>query len=163
MMTQLRIEFQRRRKAETFSRASVEPMGDGVQLALSIAGEVCPIGQVLAQQYRHMSEFLRDPLAGTSRICPVHFGQDNQTRRSLHQSLDGRAIARPLEEVAFPVAGHGMGSHLDGAVGDRRDVGKLGRVGLSLGDRGRRALRACRSVASHSFRRIPRGNAYSAA
>ena len=160
MMTQLRIEFQRRRKAETFSRPRVEPMGDGVQLALGVAGEVCPIGQVLAQQYRHMSEFLRDPLAGTSRICPVHFGQDNQTRRSLHQGLNGRAIARPLEEVVFPVARHGTGSHLDGAVGDRRDVGKLGRD-RSFPRRSRPA--GCRSVASHSLRRIPRGNTYSAA
>jgi hypothetical protein len=32
-----------------------------------------------------MLEFLGDPLAGTSSIGPVHFGQDNQTRRSLHQ------------------------------------------------------------------------------
>jgi len=36
MMAQMRIDFQRRRKAETFPWAGVEPMGDGIQLALGV-------------------------------------------------------------------------------------------------------------------------------
>lgn len=50
MMAQLRIDFQRRRKVETFPWARVELMGDGVQLALGVAGQVCSLGHVLAQQ-----------------------------------------------------------------------------------------------------------------
>ena len=51
-----------------------------------------------------MPKFLREALAGTPRIRP---------------------IARPFDEVAFPVARHRTGGHLDGTLGNRRDVGDL--------------------------------------
>jgi hypothetical protein len=52
-----------------------------------------------------MPEFLREALAGTPRIRPVHPGQNDQTCRPLHQGADGRAIPCPLDQIAFPVAG----------------------------------------------------------
>ncbi len=50
MMAQLRIDFQGRSKVETFSRARVQPMRDGIQLVLSVARQVRTLRQVLAQQ-----------------------------------------------------------------------------------------------------------------
>lgn len=47
---QLRIDFQRRGNVETFPRARVQPMGNGVQLPLCVAGQVCDLGQVLAEK-----------------------------------------------------------------------------------------------------------------
>ena len=72
-----------------------------------------------------MPEFLREALSGTPRIRPLHPCQDDQARRPLHQGADGRPIAGPLDEVAFPVARHGAGGHLGGALGNRRHVGDL--------------------------------------
>ena len=45
-----------------------------------VLGHLFPtiIGQRFAQRSRHMSEFLREALAGTPRIRPVHPGQDDQ-------------------------------------------------------------------------------------
>ena len=158
-MAQLRIDFQGRGEVETLSRARVQAVGDGVQLALRVARQVRPLGQVLTQQpirvlvgpplpgamrirkehpdrkplrqalmlshffspiigqsfpqwSRHMPEFLREALSGTRRIRPVHPGQQDEARRPLHQRADGRAIAGPLEEVAFPVARHRAGGQL---------------------------------------------------
>ena len=48
-MAQLRIDFQGRGKVQTFSRACVQAMGDGIQLALCVARQVRALGQVLAQ------------------------------------------------------------------------------------------------------------------
>jgi len=171
-MAQLRIDFQGRGEVETFSWARIQPMGDGVQLALGIARQVRALGQVLAQQAigvlvgaalpravrigkedpdrqplrqalvlghlfpaiigqrfaqqrGHVPEFLCEALSGTRRIRPLHPYQDDQARRPLHQGADGRAIAGPLDEVAFPVARHGAGGHLGGALGNRRHVGNL--------------------------------------
>jgi hypothetical protein len=50
MMTQLRIDLQGRGEVETFSWARVQAMGDDIQLALSVAGQVSALGQVLAHQ-----------------------------------------------------------------------------------------------------------------
>ena len=167
-MAQVRIDFQRRGKVQTFSWARVQAMGDGVQLALRVARQVSALGQVLAQQAigvrvamgctdrqrtpgsraappsararpplsrdhrsafcaaaRHVPEFLGESLSGTRRIRPLHPCQDDQARRPLHQGADGRPIAGPLDEVAFPVVRHGAGGHLSGALGNRRHVGNL--------------------------------------
>ncbi len=168
----MRIDFQGRGKVETFPRARVQPMGDGVQLALRVARQVRALGQVLAQQpirilvgaalpgairigkedldreplrqalvlghlfpsiigqrftqqRGHVPEFLGEALAGTRRIRPVHPGQDDQARGPLHQGPDGRPIAGPLDEVAFPVARHRAGGHLGGALGNGRHIGDL--------------------------------------
>lgn len=74
---------------------------------------------------RHVSEFLREALAGTRRIRPLHPSQDDQARRPFHQCADSRAIASVLEQVGFPVARHPSGCHLGGSFGDRRHVEDL--------------------------------------
>ena len=72
-----------------------------------------------------MPKFLREALAGTPRIRSVHPGKDGQAGRPLHQGAGSRPIARPFHEIAFPVARHLAGDHLDGTLGNRRDVGDL--------------------------------------
>lgn len=88
-----------------------------------------------------MPKFLREAFSGTSRIRPVHSGQDNQAGRPLHQSPDSRPIARPLDEVAFPVARYRAGGHLGGTFGDGRHMGDLA-AGSVPRARGWCALRA---------------------
>ena len=92
-----------------------------------VLGHLFPaiIGQGFAQQRGHVPEFLGEALAGTPRIRPLHPCQDDQARRPLHQGADGRPIAGPFDEVAFPVAGHRAGGHLGGALGNGRHVGDL--------------------------------------
>ena len=171
-MTQLCIDFQGRGEVQTLSRARVQPMRDGVQLALRVPRQVRALGQVLAQQAirvfvgaplprairirkedpdreplgqalmlshlfpsivgqglpqqrGYVPEFLREALAGTPRVRPLHPCQENQARRPLHQRADGRAIAGSLDEVALPVAGHRAGRDLGGTLGHRRHVGDV--------------------------------------
>ena len=94
---------------------------------LLVLGHLFPsiVRQGFPQQGGHMPEFLREALAGTPRIHPVHPGQEDQACRPLHQGPDGRPIAGPLDQVAFPVARHRAGGHLGGALGNRRHVGNL--------------------------------------
>ena len=124
-MAQLRIDFQGRGKVETFSRARVQAMREGIQLTLGIARQVRTIGQVLAQQRGHMPEFLGEAFAGTPRIRSGHSGQDDQAGRPLHQGPNSRPIAGSFDEVAFPVAGYHAGGHFGGTFGNRRHVGDL--------------------------------------
>ena len=49
-MTQLREDLQGRGEVEALSWARIQPMCDGVQLALRIARQVRSLGQILAQQ-----------------------------------------------------------------------------------------------------------------
>ena len=49
-MAQVRIDFQGCGKVETFPRARIQPMGDGVQFTLAAARQVRALGQVLAQE-----------------------------------------------------------------------------------------------------------------
>ena len=72
-----------------------------------------------------MPELLREPQASTSRIRSLHPCQDDQPRRPLHQRVDGRLIASPFDEVAFPVAGYGTGRHFGRTLGHRRHGGDL--------------------------------------
>ena len=50
MKAPLRVGFQGRGKVETFSRARVQPMGDGGQLELGIVRQVRALRQVLTEQ-----------------------------------------------------------------------------------------------------------------
>ena len=50
MMKQGCIGFQRRGEVQTFARARVQAMGDGVQLALHVPPQVGALGQLLVQQ-----------------------------------------------------------------------------------------------------------------
>jgi hypothetical protein len=58
------------------------------------------IGQGVAQGSRHMPEFLREALAGTPRIRPVHPGQQDQACRPFHQGPDGRPLANASSRTA---------------------------------------------------------------
>mgnify|MGYP001574683892 CR=1 FL=1 len=49
-MAQVRKDFQGRGEVQTFSRARIQAMGDGVQLALRVPRQVRALRQVLAQQ-----------------------------------------------------------------------------------------------------------------
>ena len=80
MRAQLRINFQGRGKVETFSRARVQSMGDGIQLTLGIARQVRALGQVLAQQPIRI--LVGAPLPGAIRI-----GKEDQERQPLRQAF----------------------------------------------------------------------------
>ena len=81
---------------------------------LFVLGHLFPsiIGQGFPQQGGHVPQFFREAHTGTRRIRPLHPGQHDQARRPLDQRANGRAIAGPFDEVAFPVAGHRAGGHL---------------------------------------------------
>src|SRR6185437_7928112 len=65
-MAQVRRDFQRRGKVETFAWARVEPMGNGIQLWLGIAREIGALRQVLTEQAIRV--LVGPPLPGTMRI-----------------------------------------------------------------------------------------------
>ena len=79
-MAQLRIDFQGRRKVETFSWACVQAMGDGVQFALGVARQVRAFGQVLAQQPIRV-------LVGAALPRAVGIGKEHLDRESFRQAL----------------------------------------------------------------------------
>jgi hypothetical protein len=99
-----------------------EPLGQALVL-----GHLFPpiVRQGLPQQRGHVPEFLREALTGTPRIRPVHPGQEHQACGALHQGADSRDIARALDQVAFPVAGHRAGDHLGWTFVNRCHVGDL--------------------------------------
>lgn len=80
MKAQLRIGFQGRGKIKTCSRAHVQSVDDGVQLALGITGQAHPLGQVLAQQA--IGAFARATLPRHMRI-----GKEYLDREVVRQPL----------------------------------------------------------------------------
>ncbi|MEO8342120.1 MAG: hypothetical protein ABI604_20900 [Nitrospirota bacterium] len=184
----MRRDFQGRGEVQTCSGARVQPMGDGVQLALGVARQVGTLGQVLAQppvrvlvgaplprtvgigkahpdrqplrqalmlghvfpsiigprvaQPRgYVPECLGEASSRTRRIRPLPPGQEDHARRPCHQGANGRPLASPFDEVAFPVAGHRAGGHLGGPFSKQRPVGDLA-PSIRPRARGRCALRA---------------------
>lgn len=95
MMAQLRIDFQGRGTVETFPRARVQPMGDGVQLALGGARQVRALGQVLAQQ--PIRVFIRAALSRAVRI-----GKEHLDREPLGQLLMLGHLFPPIVGQGFP-------------------------------------------------------------
>ena len=79
-MAQVRIDFQGRGKVETFPRACVQPIGDGVQLTLGVARQVCALGQVLAQQAICI-------LVGATLPGAVRIGKEDLDRQPFRQAL----------------------------------------------------------------------------
>lgn len=63
---QLCEDLQWRRKVEAFAWARIQPMCNGVQLTLGVARQVCPLGQVLAQQLIRV--LIGAALPGTMRV-----------------------------------------------------------------------------------------------
>jgi hypothetical protein len=80
MRAEFRIDFQGRGKVETFSRARVQPMGDGVQFALAVARQVRAFGQVLAQQAIRV-------LVGATLPGAIRIGKVDLDREPLGQLL----------------------------------------------------------------------------
>ena len=97
-MAQVRIDFQGRRKVEIFSRARVQPMGDGVQLVLGVARQVCALGQVLAQQAIGV-------LIGTALPGAVRIGKEDLDREPLGQLLVLGPLVPSIIGQGFPQQG----------------------------------------------------------
>ncbi len=89
-MVQMRRDLQRRGIPEAFSWACVEPMGNNdVQLALGVARQVGPLGQVLAQQA--IGILVGPPLPGA-----VQIGKEDLDREMLRQPLMIRHLFAPI-------------------------------------------------------------------
>ena len=108
MTAQLRIDFQGRRKVETFSWARVEAMRDGVQLALRIARQVGALGQILTQQ--PMGVFIDPALPGAVRI-----GKEDLDREPLGQLLVLGHLFPSIVRQGFPQQGGHMPEFFDEA------------------------------------------------
>jgi hypothetical protein len=80
MMTQLGEDLKRRGPVETFSWPGIQLMGDGVQLALRIARQIRPLGQVLAQQAIGV-------LIGPALPRAMRIGEEDLDREPVRQAL----------------------------------------------------------------------------
>lgn len=94
-MAQLRIDFQGRSKVEAFSGACVQAMGDDVQLALGVARQVRPFGEVLAQQPIGV-------LVGPTLPGAVRIGKEDLDREPLGQPLVLGHLFPPIIGQRFP-------------------------------------------------------------
>ena len=79
-MAPVRIDFQGRGEVETLSRARIETMGNGIQLALRVARQVGALGQVLAQQPIGV-------LVGAPLPRAVRIGKEHPERQPRRQAL----------------------------------------------------------------------------
>ena len=79
-MTQLRKHLQGRCPVETFSRSSVQPMRNGIELTLGVARQIRPLRQILPQE--PIGVFVGATLPGTMRI-----GKEHADGESLCQAL----------------------------------------------------------------------------
>ena len=106
-MAQLRIDFQGRGKVETFSRARIQAMGDGIQLTLRIGGQVRALGQVLTQQAIGI-------LVGATLPRGMRIGKEDLDRESLGQLLVLGHLFAPIVGQRFPQ----RGGHLSELLGE---------------------------------------------
>ena len=97
-MAQLRINFQGRGKVETFPGTCIQPMGHGVQLSLSVARQVRPLGQVLAQQPVGI-------LVGASLPRRMGIGKEHLNLELLRQALVFRHLFASIVRQRFPQEG----------------------------------------------------------
>lgn len=107
MMAQMRIDLQRRLKAEAFPWARVEPMGNGIQLALGIPRQIRALRQVLAQQAIGI-------LVGPALPGAVRIGKEDLDRETLRQPLMVRHLFAPIVGQRFPQ----RGGHLSELLGE---------------------------------------------
>src|SRR6185312_8347098 len=98
MMAQLRIDLQRRGKAEAFPWARVEPIGNGVQLPLGVGGQVCSLRQVLAQQAIGL-------LVGSALPGAVRIGKEPLDREAVCELFVFRPLFAPIIGPRFSQRG----------------------------------------------------------
>ena len=94
-MAQVRRDFQGRSTVEAFSRARVQAMGDGVQLALRVPRQVRALGQVLAQQPVRV-------LIGAALPRAVRIGKEDLDREPLSQALMLGHLFAPIVRQGLP-------------------------------------------------------------
>ena len=117
-MAQLRIDFQGRRKVETFSWACVQAMSDGVQLALRVARQVRALGQVLAQQAIRI-------LVGAALPGAVRIGKEDLDREPLGQLLVLGHLFAPIVRQRFAQCGGHVPEFLRKALAGARRIRPL--------------------------------------
>ena len=117
-MTQLRIDFQWRSEVQTFSRARVQAMRDGVQRALRVARQVCALGQVLAQQAIRI-------LVGAALPGAVWIGKEGLDREPLGQLLVLGQLFPSIVRQGFPQQGGHMPEFLNEALAGTRRIRPL--------------------------------------
>ena len=114
-MAQLRIDFQGRRKVETFPGARVQAMRDGVQLALRVARQVRALGEVLAQQPVRV-------LIGASLPRAVRIGKEDLDREPLGQLRVLGHLFPSVVGQGLPQQGGHMPEFLDEALSGTRGI-----------------------------------------
>ena len=117
-MAQLRIDFQGRRKAQTFSWARVQAMRDGVQLALRVARQVRALGPVLAQQPVRV-------LIGAALPRAVRIGKEDLEREPLGQALMLGHLFASIIGQGLPQQGRHMPEFLGEALSGTPCIGPL--------------------------------------
>ena len=115
MKAQVRIDFQRRGKAETFPWARVEPVGNGIQLALSVSRQICALRQVLAQQAIGV-------LVGPALPGAVRIGKEHLDREAVRQPLMFRHLFPSIVGQRFPQRGRHMSELLGEAPSSTRGI-----------------------------------------
>ena len=90
----MRIDFQGRGKVEAFSRACVQAMGDGIQLALRVARQVHALRQVLAQQPIRV-------LVGAALPGAIRTGKEDPDRQPLGQACVLGHLFPPIVRQGF--------------------------------------------------------------
>ena len=117
-MTQLREDLQRRGEVQALSRARIQPMCDGVQLALRVARQVCALGQVLAQQ-------LIGILMGPALPGAVRIGKEHPDGEALGQALVLRQLLASIIGQRFAQRGWHMPEFLGEALSSTRGISPI--------------------------------------
>ena len=115
-MAQVRIDFQGRGTVETFPRARVQPMGDGIQCTLGVARQVRALGPVLAPQAIRI-------LVGAALPGAVRISKEDLDREPLGQaSVLGHRFASIIRQ-GFPQQGGHMAEFFGQARSGTRGIG----------------------------------------
>jgi len=114
-VAQVRIDFQGRRKVETFPGTRVQAMRDGVQVTLRVAREVRALGQVLAQQSVRV-------LVGAALPGAVRIGKEDLDRESLGQLRVLSHLFPSVVGQGFPQQGGHMPEFLDETLSGTRGI-----------------------------------------
>lgn len=97
----MRLDFQRRGQAETFSWSRVQPMGNGIQLTLGRPRPIPARRQVLAQQTIGM-------LVGPALPGAVRIGKEDLNREAVRQPRMVRPLFPSIVGQRVPQRGRDM-------------------------------------------------------